>query len=60
MWKRWFAWYPVTVKGKRCWFQFVYRKRISQFIRTGMLGIAVYSYWKYGTILDVIGDKDVN
>lgn len=25
-WRRWFAWYPVTINGQAVWLEYVYRK----------------------------------
>jgi len=52
-WRKWFAWRPVTVKGKRCWMQFVYRKPIPK-------DYVTYDDWtryEYGDLFDVLKDE---
>lgn len=51
-WYKWFAWYPVSVKGKKVWLRHVYRTK-----RLRVLGIQnVRQVWVYGDIFDVLGD----
>jgi hypothetical protein len=48
-WKKWFAWYPVKIKGKRVWLQTVYRRSINSYVD--------YDNWiryEYATLFDVI------
>lgn len=48
-WEKWFAWRPVTVKGKRAWMKTVYRRRINTYVN--------YDDWaryEYGDIFDVL------
>ena len=48
-WKEWFAWRPVTVKGKRVWLKKVYRRRTNTYVN--------YDDWaryEYGDIFDVL------
>lgn len=47
VWKSWFAWYPVKVKGHWQWMKKVYRcKPWSIFSH--------HTRWKYGDIFDVL------
>ena len=48
-WEKWFAWRPVTVKGKRAWMKYVYRRRTNTYVN--------YDDWaryEYGDIFDVL------
>lgn len=51
-WKAWYAWYPVKVKGKWCWFKTVYRKYNWAKSTEQPFG----AEYDYGDIFDVLGD----
>lgn len=48
-WQKWFAWHPVTIKGKRRWLKSVYRRNS---LKVGMTGIT--HAWEYGDMFDVL------
>lgn len=48
-WKKWFAWYPVKVHGKRTWLKTVYRRKINTYV-----DMDDWARYEYGTIFDVI------
>lgn len=48
-WEKWFAWYPVTVKGNRQWMKTVYRRRK---LKVGNYNLELE--WEYGDMFDVI------
>lgn len=48
-WQQWFAWRPVTIRGKKVWLKKIYRRCINTYVD--------YDDWKqyeYGTVFDVI------
>ena len=52
-WQQWFAWRPVTIRGKRVWLKKIYRRCINTYVD--------YDDWKqyeYGTIFDIIKDTE--
>lgn len=49
-WTKWFAWYPVTVNGKRVWLQSVYRR----WCYTLMFGEQFREEYEYGDLFDVL------
>lgn len=52
MWKPWFAWRPVTIKGKRIWLKKVYRRKTNTYVN--------YDDWaryEYGDIFDIIKEE---
>ena len=52
-WKLWFAWRPVTIRGKRVWLQKIYRRNHDAYVDNGKL-----TRQEYGTLFDVIkGDE---
>lgn len=51
-WEPWFAWYPVTVHGKRKWMTKIWRKVIMR--REDM---TLYADYEYGNMFDVIKDE---
>ena len=51
-WAKWFAWRPVTIKGRKKWLTYVYRRRVSYWT-----DMSLSRYYEYGTLFDVIGDK---
>ena len=51
-WKKWFAWYPIRLKGKVIWLKPVYRYR--HYIRIGAPGEPFRAVWHYGDIFDVL------
>ena len=53
-WKKWFAWYPVKINGKRVWMKTVYRK----YIWEKSSSFPFSEEYDYGTIFDVL--KDTN
>lgn len=48
-WEKWFAWHPVTIKGKRRWLKTVYRRTKLKFGDP-----RIFREWEYGDIFDVI------
>jgi hypothetical protein len=50
-WKKWFAWHPVKVHGKRAWMKTVYRRKINMYVDT-----EGWSRYEYGTVFDVLTD----
>lgn len=50
-WKPWFAWRPVTFKGKRVWMKKIYRRSINTYVDHDD-----WARYEYGDILDVIKD----
>lgn len=48
-WEKWFAWHPVTIKGKRRWMKTVYRRTKLKFGDPRM-----FHEWEYGDIFDVL------
>lgn len=51
-WKKWFAWRPVKVKGKRAWMKTVYRKEIPKTYVT----MDDWTRYEYGDMFDVLKD----
>jgi hypothetical protein len=51
-WEKWFAWYPVQVKGKHRWLTSIYR-------RVGMYreDMNIYVGYEYGDLFDVLKDE---
>ena len=50
-WKPWFAWRPVTIKGKRVWMKKIYRRKINTYV-----DMDDWARYEYGNIFDVIKD----
>lgn len=53
-WKKWFAWRPVKVNGKRVWLKKIYRRCINTYVD--------HDDWKryeYGTVFDVLKNEPV-
>lgn len=50
-WKPWFAWRPVTFKGKRVWMKKIYRRSINTYVDHDD-----WTRYEYGDIFDVIKD----
>lgn len=48
-WVQWFAWYPVTVKGKRKWLTRVWRRQKESCTNK--------KSYEYGTLFDVMRDS---
>lgn len=48
-WEKWFAWHPVTIKGKRRWMKNVYRRTK---LKYG--DMRLYHEWEYGDMFDVL------
>lgn len=51
-WKKWFAWHPVTIRGERVWWKYIYRRREVMWrdsFNTDNI--------EYGTILDVLKEE---
>ena len=48
-WKKWFAWCPVKVHGKRVWLTTVYRRNINTYV-----DMDNWNRYEYGTIFDVL------
>lgn len=48
-WKKWFAWYPVKVHGKRVWLDIIYRRSIISYV-----DMDDWTHYEYGTLFDVI------
>lgn len=48
-WQKWFAWHPVTIKGKRRWMTSVYRRTRLKFGDPRM-----FHEWEYGDMFDVL------
>jgi hypothetical protein len=48
-WYEWFAWYPVTVEGKRAWLEKVYRRDCARHTPAGS------RYWtEYTTLFGIL------
>jgi hypothetical protein len=52
-WQSWFAWRPVKIHGQRKWLKTVYRRCINTYV-----DMDDWKRYEYGTIFDVIKDKD--
>ena len=50
-WKKWFAWYPVRVHGRRVWLTTVYRRSILTYV-----DFDDWERYEYGTLFDVIAE----
>ena len=50
-WKKWFAWRPVKIHGKRVWFKTVYRRCINTYV-----DMDDWEHFEYGTLFDVLKD----
>lgn len=50
-WKKWFAWHPIKVHGKRTWLKTVYRRKINTYV-----DMDDWARYEYGTIFDVLTD----
>ncbi len=48
-WEKWFAWHPVTIKGKRRWMKNVYRRTKLKYGDQRLI-----HEWEYGDIFDVL------
>lgn len=48
-WKPWFAWRPVTIKGKRIWMKRVYRRKINTYVDHDD-----WSRYEYGDMFDIL------
>lgn len=48
-WRKWFAWYPVKVHGKRTWLKTVYRRKVDTYV-----DMDDWARYEYGTVFDVI------
>ena len=48
-WEKWFAWHPVTIKGKRRWMKSVYRRTKLKYGDQRL-----YREWEYGDMFDVL------
>lgn len=48
-WEKWFAWHPVTIKGKRRWMKTVYRRTKLKFGDQRLI-----REWEYGDMFDVL------
>lgn len=48
-WEKWFAWHPVTIKGKRRWMKTVYRRTKLKFGDQRL-----NREWEYGDMFDVL------
>ncbi len=48
-WQKWFAWHPVTIKGKRRWMKSVYRRTKLKFGDQRLI-----HEWEYGDMFDVL------
>ncbi len=48
-WQKWFAWHPVTIKGKSRWFKTVYRRTKLKFGDQRLI-----HEWEYGDMFDVL------
>lgn len=52
MWKKWFAWYPVKVHGKRVWLTTIYRRKTNTYV-----DMDDWVRYEYGTIFDILGNS---
>jgi hypothetical protein len=52
-WEKWFAWYPVKIRGRRVWLRTVYRRTVVSYI-----DIDKWSRVEYATLFDVIKGED--
>lgn len=48
-WEKWFAWHPVTIKGKRRWMKSVYRRTKLKYGDQRL-----YHEWEYADLFDVL------
>ena len=48
-WQKWFAWHPVTIKGRRRWMKTVYRRTKLKFGDQRLT-----HEWEYGDMFDVL------
>ncbi len=48
-WQKWFAWHPVTIKGKKRWMKSVYRRTKLKFGDQRLI-----HEWEYGDMFDVL------
>lgn len=48
-WRKWFAWHPVKLHGKKVWLQYVFRRQIG-YIRSH----GEPQWFEYGTLFDVL------
>lgn len=48
-WQKWFAWHPVTIKGKSRWMKTVYRRTKLKFGDQRLI-----HEWEYGDLFDVL------
>lgn len=52
-WEKWFAWYPVKVKGKVQWMKYVYRRINMKYSNSRMK-----NQWEYGDMFDILKETD--
>jgi hypothetical protein len=50
-WKPWFAWRPVTIKGKRIWMKKVYRRSVNTYV-----DMDDWTRYEYGDMFDILKD----
>lgn len=48
-WQEWFAWRPVTIKGKRVWMKKVYRRKTNTYVNHDD-----WPRYEYGDLFDVL------
>ena len=53
-WKKWFAWHPVKINGKRIWMKTIYRK----YNWAKSTDFPFGEGYDYGTIFDVLKDSN--
>ena len=51
-WEKWFAWYPVKVRGRHVWLKSVYRRSV--YLR---FDIVESRRVEYGTVFDVMKNE---
>ncbi len=51
-WQKWFAWRPVTIKGRRIWLKSVYRRRINTYVDHDD-----WARYEYGDMFDILKDE---
>jgi len=51
-WTKWFAWRPVTIKGRRVWLKTVYRRCINTYV-----DFDDWSHYEYGDMFDILKEE---
>jgi hypothetical protein len=51
-WQKWFAWRPVTIKGRRVWMKTVYRRCINTYV-----DFDDWSHYEYGDMFDILKEE---